>query len=405
MQLYQKHYPHLNSISFSVVFPVGSIHEPEELNGITHLIEHLSFRKAKDLTYAQINDICESNAVFLNGTTRSNSLEYSFVCRKEVFSKIIPVLADMLEYCEYSDDDLRIEKQVIRNEILISGGNTNSKIIENRNWNNRTFGQPILGSEETLDSITKEQISKYKKKIINSSPKVILVGNYSNDDLTLVESLFSRFGDYEQMQTKEDISLVDDEPITFIKDGYDDVDVYYAYHYTLSKENRDAELVCLSNLKNILFCGNTAYYFDIVRNNNGLLYEILSRLVVIENEAILLFWFNIHRENVYEIMSLLKEGLENFVVDETNYRYQRAYMCDDLVVLQDDIRSYVESVSELSILFKRLMSPEEYKDLFLTVDFAEQNNLFKALKETQKIYLFGKLSRSQRKAIINLIKE
>ena len=403
MQLYKKHYNHLNSISFSVVFPVGAIHEPKELNGITHLIEHLSFKKTNDLTYKQIYDICESNAVFLNGSTRSNSLEFSFVCRKEVFSKIISVLAGMLECCEYSDEDLRVEKEVIRNEILISGGQTNSKIIENRNWHNCTFGQSVLGSEETLDNITKEQILSYKKIIINSSPKVILVGNYSNNDLVMVESLFSRFGDHEQIQIKEDISLVDDEQITFIKDGYCDIDVYYAYHYELSKENRDAELVCLSNLNNILFRGNTAYYFDIVRNNNGLLYEISSRIVVIENEAILIFWFNSRRDKVYEIMSLIKEGLENFVVDETNYRYQRAYVCDDLVVLQDDISAYVENVSELSILFKRLMSPEEYKDLFLTVDFAEHNKLFKTLKKSQKIYIFGKLSRSNRKAIINLI--
>ena len=404
MQIYKKHYHYLNSISFSVVFPVGAIHEPDELNGITHLIEHLSFKRSNDLNYTQICDICESNAVFLNGTTRANSLEFSFVCRKEVFSKIISVLAGMLECCEYSDDDLRIEKQVIRNEILIMGGNTNSEIIENRNWKNRTFGQHVLGSVETLDNITKEQVLEYKKKIINSSPKVILVGNYSNNDLALVESLFSRFGDHVQMQVKEDVLLVDDGQITFIKDGYDDVDVYYAYHYELSKENRDAELVCLSNLNNILFRGNTAYYFDIVRNNNGLLYEISSRLVVIENEAILIFWFNSQRDKVYEIMSLIKEGLENFVVDERNYRYQQAYVCDDLVVLQDDISSYTENVSELSILFKRLMSPEEYKDLFLTVDFAEHNKLFKALMRSQKIYIFGKLSRSHRKSIIDLIK-
>ena len=95
MQLFKRYIPSSNTISFAIVFPVGATHEPTDLNGITHLIEHLSFKKTSALTQTQIYDICESNGVNIYARTTQNSIEYHFVCRKKVFANMGVVLHNL----------------------------------------------------------------------------------------------------------------------------------------------------------------------------------------------------------------------------------------------------------------------------------------------------------------------
>ena len=110
MQLFKRHITSSNTISFAIVFPVGATNEPTDLNGITHLIEHLSFKKTSALTQTQIYDICESNGVNIYARTTQNSIEYHFVCRKNVFSTIVSLLADMLHCCDYGEAEISTEK-------------------------------------------------------------------------------------------------------------------------------------------------------------------------------------------------------------------------------------------------------------------------------------------------------
>ena len=108
--------PKLNTISFSMVFAMGTVHEPKEVQGITHLVEHLVFREAKGLSQKEIYEFFESRGVDITATVGFNFTEFSFVCVKEVFLEIISLLHKLLVYTDYSPESIDLEKKIIAKE-------------------------------------------------------------------------------------------------------------------------------------------------------------------------------------------------------------------------------------------------------------------------------------------------
>ena len=63
------HMPHMASVSVGVWVGVGGRHEPEELGGISHFIEHLLFKGTQRRTAAQISQAVEGIGGYLNAFT------------------------------------------------------------------------------------------------------------------------------------------------------------------------------------------------------------------------------------------------------------------------------------------------------------------------------------------------
>ena len=159
---------HINSVTFHLVCHQGAMTENKNEQGITHLVEHLCFRKAGALNQSQLYHFAESNGVNIFGKTGKNYTELSFTCRPEVFDDIAKLVANMWFELNYTTAELEIEKKVIFNEIALNEP-TNGEIVLSKVWSNALLDCDILGTEQTVHSITLEQVINYKKFMLSSN--------------------------------------------------------------------------------------------------------------------------------------------------------------------------------------------------------------------------------------------
>ena len=109
--------PHLHSLMCAVYVRVGSRHEDDGTNGISHLLEHLFFRGSKRFPDSvQMNAAVESVGGNLNGVTMRDSSYFYTPAHRDGLEVLLDVLGEMLTRPRLGH--LETEKRIILEEML-----------------------------------------------------------------------------------------------------------------------------------------------------------------------------------------------------------------------------------------------------------------------------------------------
>lgn len=388
-----------HSIYFSYIIPMGAMYENKRQSGIIHLIEHLCFRRAVDLSQNEIYDICERNGVKINGITGKNFLQFSFYCRPEVFDEIIDLLHKMISLLNYTEKDLIAEKQIVLSEIA-EKEETNEKVIVNGLWTNRAFANSVLGNEASIHSITLSDVINAKRKILSLGGTAYLIGNFSDSQRELVDRLFVTNNSNKvesHIQIKN--SALSKKSLSIIKDDYDDCDVYYAFHLKVPQEDKIKKFISVEMIHSALCQGDAAYFKEILREKFGLIYEVYGSLYFIEDEVVLLIRFSIDSSRLCSFIRELEDSLNTFILDERYFGYLKAFYCDNLSMTYDNIKDYAEEWADNHINYGMSLSPDEKAKTILDITLSEYNKVYRDLLKTKKVYIFGNVSSKQKKEL------
>ncbi len=109
--------PHLHTASLSVLVNVGSRHESERDNGISHLLEHMLFRGCARYPSAYaLNRAIEELGGTLHGATHADSTLFELTLPPDNLGAALAILGELFaspSFCE-----LRVEKRIVREEVL-----------------------------------------------------------------------------------------------------------------------------------------------------------------------------------------------------------------------------------------------------------------------------------------------
>ena len=109
--------PSVRSISLGVWVDVGSRHESQAENGITHLIEHMVFKGTKRRSAKQIAASLESIGGVMNAFTSREQTCYNARIIDDHLEDAVDVLADISCHASLTPTNLKREKLVICEEI------------------------------------------------------------------------------------------------------------------------------------------------------------------------------------------------------------------------------------------------------------------------------------------------
>ena len=90
----------------SVRVGVGSSHEPEELRGISHFLEHMLFRGTDRYTSEEQNEAAELMGSSIEAYTTDLATVYSISVRPECLSEALGLLQNMLSNPSLDDIEL-----------------------------------------------------------------------------------------------------------------------------------------------------------------------------------------------------------------------------------------------------------------------------------------------------------
>lgn len=177
-----------------VRYAVGSIHDPQGKEGLTHLVEHLVFG-GNNLDVGKIS--LEKKGVSMSATTHKEYTSYSaasyFLSAPDLLSALCGVLQ-----LHPTQADLLKEKEIIKSEILLRQKEGYDviydevmKLYTDQNAIYKSYQHPITGTLESLERISLEDVIKHiDTYYIN--PCIVVATNQSihTEDFSNISSLF-----------------------------------------------------------------------------------------------------------------------------------------------------------------------------------------------------------------------
>lgn len=160
--------PGLEGVSFKVIVYTGSSNENrEEDYGISHLIEHMFFKGTKTRLPLELSKEFDKNGLQTNAYTSKDCTCFFTYGTNDSLEKSVEIMSDLFFNSTYNEKELKSEKQVVIEEIKMYQDRPDAVcdiMLENIFYGDTTFAHDIVGSEESVANITREQIFDYLSK-------------------------------------------------------------------------------------------------------------------------------------------------------------------------------------------------------------------------------------------------
>jgi len=188
--------PAVRSAAFGIWAGVGSRDEGPAHVGATHYLEHLLFKGTQERTALEISAAMDAVGGELNAFTGK---EYTCYYARVLDSDLplaIDVLSDMVTSSLIKPKDVDAERGVILEEIAMNDDDPSDTVHEafvSQLFGDTPLGRPILGTVDSINAITREQIAEhYRARYTPGNLVVAAAGNLDHD--TVVEHVLRDFG-------------------------------------------------------------------------------------------------------------------------------------------------------------------------------------------------------------------
>ena len=265
----------VESAAVGVWVAAGTRHETAEVNGISHLLEHMAFRGTTKRNVQQIAEEMDNVGGQLNAYTSRDHTAYFAKVLKEDTGLAVDILSDILLNSTMDAEELAREQHVVVQEIYQADDTPDDIIFDHFQataFPDQPMGWPVLGSESIVRSITSERLRRYMADNYAADTMVVsAAGNVDHEKFVrLVESAFcalparakiseqpSRYngGDFRQQRDLEQVHLV----LGFGGIPYGDDDYYN-----------------LNALSTLMGEGMSSRLFQEIREKRGLAYSVGS---------------------------------------------------------------------------------------------------------------------------------
>jgi predicted Zn-dependent peptidase len=187
--------PAVRSVALGIWVGVGSRDEDESHAGATHYLEHLLFKGTRKRSALDISAAMDAVGGELNAfTAKEYTCYYARVLDADL-PLAIDVLSDMVTDSLIEPKDVDAERNVVLEEIAMNEddpGDTVHEAFTTRLFGDTPLGRPILGTVDSINAITRDQIFEhYQARYTMPHIVVAAAGNLDHD--MVVEGIQAAF--------------------------------------------------------------------------------------------------------------------------------------------------------------------------------------------------------------------
>jgi predicted Zn-dependent peptidase len=233
----------VETVSTGVWVEVGARHETPDVNGVSHLLEHMVFKGTRRRNAVAIAEEIEAVGGHLNAYTTRENTAYFAKMLKEDLDLAVDVIADLVQNAVLDSEELTRERAVIIQEINQSHDTPDDIIFDHFQhtaFPDQGLGRPVLGSANLVVALAEDAF-----------------GALSAGDPGDAEAASYAGGDYREARDLEQVHVVL---------GFEGIPY------------RDDDFYPLSALSTLFGGGMSSRLFQEVREKRGLAYSIYSFL-------------------------------------------------------------------------------------------------------------------------------
>jgi predicted Zn-dependent peptidase len=202
----------VETIAVGLYAATGSRHEPEQLNGVAHLFEHMVFKGAGGRSAREISELIEDVGGDLNASTdRELTAFYASLLAPDL-ALGVRLLSDLARRPHFEQRHLDLEKKVVLQE-LAEARDTASDIVfeqlQEAAFPHQPLGRSVLGTEASIRSVTVDDLHEWLRTQYVPSG-LILVGAGKLDHAELLDLAEEALGDMKPAE------LTQAEPAQFV---------------------------------------------------------------------------------------------------------------------------------------------------------------------------------------------
>lgn len=383
-------------VSCGVFVTSGTRDEPASVQGISHFIEHMVFKGTRHRSTFQIAKALEAVGGELNAyTTREFTCFYTNSLN-EYLGLSLDVLLDLLLYAEFSEKEIKREREVIVREIDMVKEQIEESIFDEyfeQTFPTHPLGRSILGEEKTLREMTRRKLlDHYQNHYRGSRVVVSVAGQVDHDKIVeLVERKLGRFGRAKKLKRK---SPKIKGFRHFIQRQSEQVHVLIGLPAPSFRSTQRFDALLWSTL---LGGGMTSRLYQSIREKKGLAYTVYSHLNTFTDSGLLTVYAGVSPRHVKKAIKLIEGELEDLSskgVTERELNLFKRQLKGNIVMASDDIESRMNSVAVNEMVFNEYRSVDGVLKAIDEVDTDSMRALFRDYISQSKmgLLLIGPMS-------------
>jgi predicted Zn-dependent peptidase len=186
--------PQYRSVSVGIWVGAGSQYETPAQGGMSHYIEHMVFKGTSTRTARDIAEQMDEVGGYLNAfTSKECTCFYAKVVDEHV-RLALDILSDMVVRPRFDEADMEKEKGVVLEEIDMAEDTPEDLVHELlmlAHFGDQPVARPILGTERSVKSFTRDQVMDYWQKMYRPENAVLAVaGSYDWDKIVALAEEF-----------------------------------------------------------------------------------------------------------------------------------------------------------------------------------------------------------------------
>jgi len=175
----------VDTVSLGIWVDVGTRHEPPEINGVAHFLEHMAFKGTERRSARAIAEEIEAVGGHLNAYTSRESTAFYAKVLKEDVALALDILSDILQNSTFEPEEIERERAVILQEIGQANDTPDDIVFDHFQecaYPNQAMGRPVLGRPEIIRQLEREAVIAYLRDHYGSQRMVFAAAGHLDHD-------------------------------------------------------------------------------------------------------------------------------------------------------------------------------------------------------------------------------
>ncbi|MCI1477936.1 MAG: insulinase family protein [Clostridium beijerinckii] len=382
-------YKHTDSelSSICISLNAGAGVEKEKF-GVAHATEHMVYKGTKNRTEREINEELSNIFGFNNAMTNYPYVIYYGTLLGEDLQKGVEILSDIIINPEFGENGFKEEMDVIKEELKEWDEDVDQYCEDNlffNCFNNRRIKYPIIGTFDDLENITLDNIKEfYDKYYFPGNTSIVIISSVKFD--IVKEIIYKHFFAWKKKNiiqegisgpgNKKLIEYENPQKGTYnnVRGGIRACKVEMIFPIDDLSEK---EIKALRIFNQYFGEGVNSILYDVLRTQNGLVYDVLTKISHENYIKLYKITFSTSEENVNKAISLiegciakldlLQKKLDNDQIERLikSFKLKRLFREEQSIILAKelaiydcmfrDYKIYINEIKEIELLTKEMI--------------------------------------------------
>ena len=354
--------PNFNSISLGVYYKTGSKDERDDELGVAHLLEHMVFKGTEKRTAKEISEEIDNLGGHINAFTSKEITAFYTVTLSEHVEKSIEILSDILLNSTFTEENLEKEKKVVIEEIRMYQDmpedlvhDLNSEFIIDG-----PQGRNILGTEESVNGITRETLFNYFKDRYCSDNMIISLAGAVDVEkiIPILEKYFGVFTAKSNVRNSNEGFTLNATHNIIKKDTNQ---VHLCFN-TKGLSYLEQDKYTLSVISNILGGNMSSRLFQKIREDRGLCYSVYTYASSYRYDGMFTVYAGTTKENYTEVIEIIKNEFNDIRkngVTEDELQKAKNQFLSSMIIGLETTKSRMSRMADTYIGHERIIEIDE----------------------------------------------